>query len=67
MRTEDVADFEFLFLRKYFSSYASRKWTAQVQMLRLLYSLGDADFENMTSSRRKAFLKSFVGDGWSGR
>jgi len=58
-----VAKFEGLCLRKYFSLYSSSKWTAQVQVIFLLYSLEDADFEEMTSSRCKAVLKRSVGDG----
>jgi hypothetical protein len=58
-----MAKFEGLCLGKYFSLYLSSKWTAQVQVIFLLYSLEDADFEKMTSTRRRAFLKHFVGDG----
>jgi hypothetical protein len=46
-----------------FSLYSSSKWTAQVQVMFLLYSLEDADFEEMTSSRCKAVLKPSVEDG----
>jgi hypothetical protein len=65
-----VAKCEDLCLRKYFGLYSSSKWTVQVQVIFLLYSLEDADFEEMTSNRCKAVLKRSVGDGqekqWAG-